>query len=648
MDPQDTLEVCIVRVTTLLAASCLLGYSLSAVAGKETADTMLAGLNIDITRLSIEDLLNLKITSASKKPESASRVPAAVYVLTAEDIRRSGVTSIPEALRMVPGLQVARIDANKWAVSSRGFNSRTANKLLVLVDGRNIFDFLFTGVLWETKDVMLEDVDRIEVIRGPGGSIWGANAVNGVINIITRSAEATQGGLAVAGAGTEERAFGGIRYGFKAGTEGHMRVYAKAWRRDEGFLETGRPDDDSRLERAGFRFDTRLNGDDTLILSGDAYKGAQGTADESVSPESRTSGGNLLGRWTRFLSDGGRTSLQFYYDTTELDNPVLEESRDTFDLEFVHELPQWGKHRIIYGLTYRRTSDEIVNTPRLSLVPDQRTDRLGGAFVQDEIELSPDRLYLILGSKFEENDYTGTEVQPNIRLSWHAGEIGTLWAAISRAVRTPSRLEDDFRITVPGVGTLMGNRMQESEELVAYEAGYRFSPTANVFLDIAAFYNEYDRLLTLEGLTTGNKSSGITRGMEIAATYTPTRNCRLSGGYSFLKMDLELDRDSLDNPATRVTAIEGANPEHQVFVRAGTTFSGRYEFDVAVRHVDELPAQNVSSYTVADTRLAAHLNENLELSLVGRNLFEKHHFEQRTNLSTEVEDGVYAKLLWRF
>lgn len=609
---------------------------------------MYAELDIDITQLSIEDLLNLKITSVSKKSVSVSRAPAAVYVLTAEDIRRSGATSIPEVLRLVPGMQVARIDANKWAVSSRGFNSRTANKLLVLVDGRNIYDFLFTGVLWETKDVMLENVERIEVIRGPGGTVWGANAVNGVINIITRHAADTQGGLLVAGGGTEERAFGKIRQGFQVGEAGYMRVSAHAWERDEGYLTTGEPDDDSRYGRVGFRYDTDPAADNAFTMEGNVYEGAQGTADETVTPESETSGGNVLGRWTRALADGGRTSLQLYYDATELDNPVLEESRDTVDLEFTHQLPQWGAHRIIYGLTYRRTSDEIGNTPQLSLIPDGRTDRLAGAFIQDEIELSRDKLYLTVGSKFEENDYTGSEAQPNVRLAWHTGDTGTLWAAVSRAVRTPSRLEDDFRIPLPGGGFLMGNRMQESEELLAYETGFRFSPAPSLFLDIAVFHNEYDKLLTLEGLTSGNKSSGDTRGLEIATTYTPARNWKITAGYSFLEMDLELDDDSLDNPATRVTAIEGSNPEHQAFVRMGTRFSDRYELDVTLRYVDELPAQDVADYTVADLRFAAHVNENLELSLVAQNLFEEHHFEQRTNLATEVEDGVYGRLLWRY
>lgn len=640
------------RAVSILLAMVVSG-STAAFAQAMNTNGMLANLDIDITQLSIEDLLNLKITSVSKKSQSITRAPAAVHVLTAEDIRRSGVTSIPEALRLVPGIQVARIDANKWAISSRGFSSRTANKLLVLVDGRNIYDFLFSGTLWETKDVMLENVERIEVIRGPGGALWGANAVNGVINIITKHAGDTQGSLLTAGAGTEERAFGGFRQGFELGEAGYMRIFGHGWQRDEGFLATGEPDDEARFGRAGFRYDTKLSTNDTFTFQGDVYEGAQGTADETMTPETETSGGNMLGRWTRTLAGGSRTSLQFYYDVTELDNPVLEESRDTIDLEFNHELPELGAHNFIYGITYRRTSDEIGNISILQLMPDQRTDRLLGAFLQDEIELSADKLYLTLGSKFEENDYTGTEVQPSATLSWHTSETSAFWAGISCAVRTPSRLEDDFfnlpvRNPDGSFRLISGNQMQEAEELTAYEMGLRFRATEDLYLDIATFYNVYDKLLTIEELSTGNKSSGHTYGLEIAATYTPASDWKITGGYTFLDMNLKLDDDSIDDPATRVTAIEGNDPEHQAFVRMGRNFSNRYELDVTLRYTGELPAQNVSSYTVADVRFAAHIKPNLEMSLVGQNLFGDHHYEQRINLSTEVEDGVYAKLLWRF
>ncbi|HEY3487327.1 MAG TPA: TonB-dependent receptor [Gammaproteobacteria bacterium] len=620
------------------------------------AGQMMAGLDINITQLSIEDLLNLKITSVSKKTESIALAPAAIHVLTAEDIRRSGATSIPEVLRLVPGIQVARIDANKWAVSSRGFNSRTANKLLVLIDGRNVYDFLFTGVLWETKDVMLESVERIEVIRGPGGTLWGANAVNGVINIITKAASQTQGGFMTAGGGTEERAFGAISYGSNPAEDQYLRVSGKSWQRDEGFLETGDPDDGARLSRAGFRYDIAPGSKRSITLQGDVYDGQQGTVDESIMPDNETAGGNLLGRWTQLLRNGGQTSLQFYYDRTELETPVLGEKRNSFDLEFQHDLPAFGSHHFIYGINYRYTSDEIENSPVLNLIPDERTDRLVGAFLQDEIALSPDGLFLTLGAKFESNDYTGSEVQPNIRLLWQISDTQSLWAAVSRAVRTPSRLEDDF-FNIPIFNPdgsfnrlISGDHMQEAEELLAYEMGFRFSPAKPVYLDIAVFRNKYDSLVTTEELSTGNKSSGDTNGLEIAATYAPDNNWKLTAGYSFLQMDLSLDEDSFDQAEGVATleSVEGSNPEHQAFVRAGIILSSRYELDMTLRFVDELPAQDVSDYTVADVRLAGHINENTELAIVGQNLFED-HFEQGGNRSvTEVESGVYLKISHRF
>lgn len=608
----------------------------------------LAGLDIDITRLSIEELLNVKITSVSKRSEQITHAPAAVYVLTAEDIHRSGVTSIPEALRLVPGVDVARVDANKWAVSIRGFNNITANKLLVLIDGRSIYDLLFGGVLWETKDIMLENVERIEVIRGPGGSLWGANAVNGVINIITKSAAETQGGLVTAGGGTEERRFAEFRYGYQPADNHYIRFYGQAFERDGGFLAGDDADDDSRMGQAGFRYDGDFGNSNTLTLRGDFYDGTYGAPDESVQGDRKSSGNSLSGRWSRLLNGGDELSLQFSYTGTELDDPVLGETRDTFDFEFQHELSRMGAHDLTWGVTYRRTSDEISNSPQLGVRPASRTDDVAGLFFQDEIELARDRLYLTVGAKYENNDYTGSEFQPNIRLAWRINDTDTFWAAVSRAVRTPSRLEDDLFVRLPGGSIIAGNRMMDSEELLAYEAGYRFSIGRELYLDIAAFYNQYDNLLSIEGSTLGNKSAGNTDGVEIAAVYMPAQSWKVTAGYSFLDMDLTLDADSLDNPQTRITDIEGQNPRRQAFIRLSTQLFKRYDFDFNIRHVDSLPTGNVPRYTVADIRLARRFGDNLELSLVGQNLFEDHHFEWSEGLVSQVEDSVYIKLLYRF
>jgi iron complex outermembrane receptor protein len=632
------------QMTTALAVSLLL----NSVTALGAEPQRLAGLDIDITRLSIEELLNVKITSVSKRPEQITHAPAAIYVLTADDIRRSGVTSIPEALRLVPGVDVARVDANKWAVSIRGFNDVTANKLLVLIDGRSIYDLLFGGVLWETKDIMLENVDRIEVIRGPGGSLWGANAVNGVINIITKNAAETPGGLVTAGGGTEERRFANFRYGYKLAENHYIRFYGKAFERGPGFLPGDTADDDSRMGQAGFRYDGDFGNSNTLTLRSDFYDGRYGTADEAIRGDRKSSGSSLSGRWSRLLNDDNQLSLQFSYTNTELDDPLLGEDRDTFDVEFQHELSKIGAHSVTWGATYRRTSDDITNSQQLGVMPTSRTDDVAGLFFQDEIELARDRLFLTVGAKYENNDYTGSEFQPNVRLAWRINDTDTFWAAVSRAVRTPSRLEDDLFVRLPDGSVFAGNGMMDSEELLAYEAGYRFSIGKELYLDIAAFYNEYDNLLSIEGSTIGNKSAGNTDGVEIAAVYMPTRLWRISAGYSFLDMDLTLDADSLDDSQSRIARIEGQNPRQQAFIHLGTRLFNRYDFDLNVRYVDSLPAGNVPGYTVADIRLARQLSDNLELSLVGQNLFEDHHFEWSEGLVSEVEDSVYIKLLYRF
>lgn len=602
---------------------------------------------IDITNTDIDALLKMKITSVSKKSEAFSDADAAIFVLTSDDIRRSGATSIPGALRYVPGVQVARIDANKWAVSIRGFNSRTANKLLVLLDGRSIYDPLFSGVLWETKDVMLEDVDRIEIIRGPGGTLWGANAVNGVINIITKSAKETQGGLVTGGGGSDERGFGSARYGLKLSDDEFLRVYSKFLNRDSGYLPEG-ADDSSNLGRGGFRYDNSLNKNDALTVQGDFYQGTQGTTDESRVADTDTSGGNVLARWTRDLENEGHLSLQSYYDHTEFDSPALGELRNKYDIEFQHQLSKMGSHCVLWGLGYRYTSDDINNTSSLTLDPDNRGNNIISPFIQDEIELLTEKLYLTIGSKFEYNDYTGVEIQPSARLRWMTSPDTTYWTSVSRAVRIPSRLEEDLFIALPNGTVFTGSRSLDSETLIAYEAGVRTEVGEDTLLDFTTFINDYDKLVSVEGLTLGNKMTGHTLGAEAALTYIPRPDWRITTGYSFLYMDLKLDTDSLANRETTVSGIEGNNPEHQVFVRSGFDFYKYYEFDMGIRYVDALAANDVSSYTVADIRMGAKVSKNVELSIVGQNLFDNHHFEQGSGQVSQVRQGVYVKALVQF
>lgn len=647
---------------------------------------------IDITELSLEELMEIKITSVAKKPQKMYNAAAAIFVITQDDIRRSGVTSIPEALRMAPGLEVARIDANKWAITSRGFNGRFANKLLVLIDGRSVYTPLFSGVFWEMKDTMLEDVERIEVIRGPGATLWGANAVNGVINIITKQARETQGGLATASIGTEDRGSGSVRYGATVGDNAFFRVYAKYLNRDNAVFAGGsEADDDWNVTRGGFRLDWETSVNDSWTLQGDVYDGHDGQTValpslsspylESFAEDNEIGGGNLLTRWKRIFSKSSDMALQVYYDRTENKDSTLGEKRNTFDIDFQHRFILDERHEIMWGAGYRYSRDKIDNTFSVIYDPDSREDNLYSAFVQDDITLIKERLRLTLGAKFEHNDYTGSEFQPNARLLITPDQRHTAWAAVSRSVRTPSRAEHDVRIntetvppdsasnptSLPVLVTAQGDRNFESEELVAYELGYRVLATDKVFIDIATFYNVYDNLRTLETgsaslessptpmhlvlpSTTGNKMNGETYGVEFAADWRPLDWWRFQAAYSYLEIQLHLDEDSMDTISENA---EGESPQNQFSLRSSMDLSGDTDLDLWIRYVDELPALNVESYVSLDARLSRKLRKDLVISIVGRNLLDSQRSEFGTplfvsTLPTEVERSVYGKIEWSF
>ncbi len=643
---------------------------------------------VDLTELSLEELMDVEVTSVSKRAEPISAAAAAVFVITQEDLRRSGATSIPEALRMVPGVEVARIDASKWAISARGFNGRFANKLLVLIDGRSVYTPLFSGVFWDVQDTLLEDVDRIEVIRGPGATLWGANAVNGVINIITRSARETQGGLLAAGGGTEEQGFAALRYGGALGESSSYRVYGKVFDRGSGERLTGGAGaDDWSMRRAGFRLDSKLAGGSDWMVEGDLYEGEAGETltlqslqapvPRTVDGEEEVAGGYLLSRWQRALSDTSDLKVQLYYDRTERLAPLIDEERDTFDVELQHGFAPGFRHRLLWGLGYRRTADDIQGMAILSLFPARRTDDLASGFLQDEITLRPDRLWLTLGSKLEHNDYTGFEVQPNLRAVWTPRQHHTLWGAVSRAVRTPSRAEHDLRLDAqvigpgqvfpgapPAVVTSFGNPDYRSEELIAWELGYRVGLSPGLFFDLATFYNDYDRLRStrtgqpfLEVTPTphlvipvriGNDLEGETYGAELAADWRISKRWRWSAAYSLLVIQLQVP------PGGNASALgaEGQSPRHQLFLRSSVDLAREVELDVSLRHVDELPSLEVDRYTTLDLRLGWRPRPDLELSLVGQNLLEGSHVEAAPEVipthPTAVERGVYGKVEWRF
>ena len=644
---------------------------------------------IDFIKLSIEELMDVEITTVSKKKEKLFEAAAAVYVITREDIRRSGATSIPEALRMAPGLQVARIDSNKWAVSSRGFNDRFSNKLLVLIDGRTIYTPVFAGVFWDRRDTLLEDVDRIEVIRGPGATLWGANAVNGVINIITRNAKETHGGLVIAGGGTDERGFGSIRYGGKLTKNVSYRVYTKYFNRDS-FVNSSNHDASDGWEelRGGFRVDWEKSDQDSITFSGGFFNGNSGEKQTigSLSPsfgktvdiDLDNTGLHFLSEWKHIFSEKADMSLRFYYDRTDYRTEIFREIRDTFDLDFQHHFALGSAHEILWGARYHFTIDDTNDKFGVSFDPNARNDQLFSAFIQDKISFIPNILHLTLGSKFEHNDYTGIEVQPSSRLIWTPNERHTLWGAISKAVRSPAVIESDGRINfqpfrnplnpegIPILPTIFGDHDFESEDLVAYELGYRIHPTKKLTFDIAGFYNVYRNLRTLEPgnlfaeafpaplhlvipINANNKMDGETYGVELAVDWKPFNWWRLKGTYTFLDMQLHLDKDSKD-PLTELE--EERIPHNQVSLRSMMDLPYDLEFDVGFRYVDNVPTAKVESYISMDVRLGWRPTRDIEISIVGQNLFDSDHQEFLSAFfdvqPTEIERGVYASVKWEF
>src|SRR5467141_209366 len=468
-----------------------------------------------LTQVSLEELGQIEVTTASKVPVKASRTPAAIYVITQEDIRRSGATSIAEALRLAPGVEVARVDSNTWSLGVRGFGSALSRSVLVLIDGRTVYTPLFAGVYWQVQDTLLEDIERIEVIRGPGATIWGANAVNGVINIITKNSKDTQGMLASAGGGNIDQGFVNFRYGAGRGKSFNYRIYGKAFTRGPEFHPDQKQFDDWRMGQAGFRSDWDRNDRDKFTLQGDLYNGdtGQSVGITSYSPPFMTNvqqnaelaGGNLLGRWKRVFGAGSDIQLQTYYDRTDRKQLNFAESRDTFDIDFIHHLALPRRQDFLWGLGARLSSgNATVVVPTVAFTPNHFTDKLYSAFIQDEIPFAGNQLSLTIGSKFLHNNYSGLEVQPTARLLWTPSPRQTMWGAVTRAVRTPSRVEEDLPLTAllphrPLIFfRITGDRRFASEHLIGYEAGYRALVSSKFYLDIAAFYNNYDHLLSIE------------------------------------------------------------------------------------------------------------------------------------------------------
>ncbi len=612
--------------------------------------------------LSIEKLLEVKITSVSKKKEALFTAAAAATVITQEDIKRAGVTSIPEALRLVPGMEVAQINSSRWAISARGFNDFFANKLLVLIDGRSVYTPLYSGVFWNAQDTMLEDIDRIEVIRGPGATIWGANAVNGVINIITKNSMDTQGVLASAIVGDHIQPLISARYGGKFREDTSYRFFVKGFRNESFDNPSGQDNnDDWDSYRGGFRMDSTPSSTDTLSLQAEIYDGSAdatitlgtgniGRASTIQEGTEDFNGGHILLDWQHQLSALSKTNFQLYYDHTERDLIVAEETRDTVDIEFKHLWNPPGRHDIVWGAGYHFTTDDITNTDSVSFNPDNRSDDVWSAFIQDDIFIVEDTAWFTIGSKFEHNDYSGFEVQPSIRFRLIPSENNFLWAAVSRAVRTPSRFDHDVTNDViisagpsgiPGRLRLLGNDSFDSETLIAYELGYRFQTQKKLSVDLAVYYNDYDDLReTVSGMPFIDMSSGQpvfviptefqnkleaeSYGFELLANWQVSKMLKIIAGYSYLHLDVK-------NAETAGRGIsldtETLSPKHQFKLRSYLNLPMNFSFDSELYYVSELEQQDIDSYIRLDLQLSWQPKENLIVSISGENLLESEHQE---------------------
>jgi len=596
--------------------------------------------------LSLEELGDVRVTSVSRQPERVADAPASIYVITREDIRRTGVTSIPEALRLAPNLEIARSDPVQYAISARGFNNAVGNKLLVLIDGRTVYTPLFSGVFWDQQDVLLTDVDRIEVISGPGATLWGANAVNGVINIITRSAAETQGLFASGGAGDLERNVA-VRYGGELGTKGHFRVYAKGANLANTETATGAAvRNEWDRTQVGFRADWDT-GRDRLTLQADTYQGEsedRGTVVGFAFGSIKVGGGNVLGRWTRQLESGGEFQVQSYYDHATRDDLLFFRPKaDTFDVEATHSTTH-GKHSLLWGGGYRRTSDDIETTFATTFIPRARDLHWENVFLQDRIRLNT-RIEATFGLKLENNDYTGTESLPSARFAWKLSERRLLWAGVSRAVRAPSRYDRD--VFFPGTPPylVIGGPNFLSEVADVLDVGYRAEPTDRLSYSVTIFQNDWDRLRSGTSLPVQleNKIEGPARGVEAWATWRLTRTWRLSGGFNTLDKNLRLKLGSTDPVGVNNETLAN-DADYQLVTRATADLRHNIVLDLRARHVDALPNPAVPAYTAVDATVTWQMRRRLSLVLAVQNLFDAAHAEYGPALSRgEIARGAYLE-----
>lgn len=608
----------------------------------------------ELKKLSMQELADLEITTVSRRPEKLSEIASAVQVITTEDIRRSAATNIPEALRLLANLQVAQLDVRHWVISARGFNSVYSNKLLVMIDGRTVYSPLFAGVFWDVQSVPLEDVDRIEVISGPGGTIWGANAVNGVINIITKKAKDSQGGYLLLGGGLKTRAIPEFRFGDKIGKQWYYRGYGQYFNRDYSeFRENLSAREKWEFFQGGFRLDGELSEKDQVMLQGNFYYG-----ERPVSPPSTADGQNLMGQWRHLFSERAETIIGIYADRTWRRDSLsgIGDQLITLDFDIHHNLV-FDTHRMTFGAGYRRMKDETSNYTLVhGFIPKDRDLDLFSAFVQDEIALLDDKLKFTAGVKFQHNEFSGFEWQPSMRLAWLPWKSFMIWSAVSRAIRAPSRIDVDYFIPAYHVPSdepsVAGGPDFTSEKLMAYEWGSRVQMPFGLILSLSTFYNKYDDLYSVENLPNTlqfqvkNGIRGNSYGAEVMVHVQPVRSWTIRGGYTYFEKTLKRKPESLALPITLTNL--GRDADHQYRIHSMLNLPGNVQFDLVFRRMGELPASQFDQATPAYHELDARIGwqiGSVEIAVAGQNLLDRSHVEFQ---QVKIPRNFYGKIVWRF
>ena len=638
--------------------------------------------------------MNVEVTSASKKEQKLSRVAAAIFVITQEDIRRSGATNIPDLLRMVPGLDVGQINGSTWAIGARGFNDQFSDKLLVMIDGRIVYTPNFAGVYWDMVDLPLREIDRIEVIRGPGGSIWGANAVNGVISIFTKRAADTRGATVEATGGSLVQGAGSVEYGGKAGKDTDFRVFTKYFNDgpQEG-LDGGSGDDGWHMLRSGFRADTSVTAKDSLTWEGNLYTAREGELGFflpsitspgliPIAEEISYGGGFVQSNWKHQYGENSDSELQVSFTRYRRDDPLEPETRDTLYADYQRHFGWGARQDIILGGGYYYTSDNIAGSLTVSFNPPSKTLQVFDAFAQDEIALIRDRLYLTVGTKFEHNDYTGFGWMPSIRAAWEASSRHMFWAAVSRALRTPSRNDSNLVVGlggfpgpngVPVFEEFIGDPNYQDEQLTAYEAGYRTTFSKSFSVDLAAYFNHYTDLQSIEPsasffqsnpapphevdpLTYANLLYGETHGLEVAGKWQASRRWQISPGFAFEQ--IHLHQRPTSQSVVSVPYYQGNAPERMAQLRSHVELAKRWSWDASAYYVDPLKNQGplvnvrIPAYTRVDSGFTWQAGERLSLSVVGQNLAQTRHLEFDdvfgSMQSGELKRSGYIRISWSF